>query len=82
MQPLDPGFVRIFNPETQGTAVVPETSLAQHYRAGWAPLDESAEPEAEPDPVPDPVRAPRGAKKPAAASEDGGSTDDSTGNEG
>jgi hypothetical protein len=59
---MEPGFRKIIHPETGNTAEVPESSLPHHYRAGWALLDESPEPEAAPDPKP--VRA---GKKAAAA---------------
>jgi len=61
---MEPGYVKIIHPETQGTAVVPESSLPHHYRAGWALLDESPEPD--PDP-PKPVRASAAKAKAEAA---------------
>lgn len=61
-------MVKIIHPETGNIAEVPESSLPHHYRAGWAPLDESPEP----DPVPDP-RPVRAGKKPAAAEGSGDS---------
>lgn len=57
-----PGFVKIINPADQSVAEVPESSLPHHYRAGWALLDETPEPETAADPKP--VRA---GKKAAAA---------------
>jgi hypothetical protein len=50
----EPGFVKIIHPETQNIAYVPRSSLPHHYRAGWALLDETPEPEPAP---PKPVRA-------------------------
>lgn len=66
---MEPGFVKIIHPETQAVAEVPQSSLPHHYRAGWALLDESPEPEPKADPKP--VRA---SKKAAAAGS--GSSDD------
>lgn len=66
MQPLPAGFVRIIHPETQGVAEVPESSLGQHYRAGWALLDESNMPQ--PDPEPDPPKPARAKADKAAKS--------------
>ena len=60
-------MVKIIHPENENIADVPESSLPHHYRAGWALLDESPEPELVPDPAP--VRA---GKKAAAA---GGGSD-------
>jgi hypothetical protein len=40
--------VRIIHPDTGGIATVPDTSLAQHYRAGWALLADDLQPPAEP----------------------------------
>jgi hypothetical protein len=61
----EPGFARIIHPASGNIAEVPQSSLRQHYAAGWAPLDESPEPETEPAPTPDtpdtppvPVRPP------------------------
>jgi hypothetical protein len=67
---MEPGYVKIIHPETQGIAEVPVSSLPHHYRAGWALLDETPEPEA-PAPDPKPVRASATAK--AAAAGSGGS---------
>lgn len=53
-------FVKIIHPPTGNVAEVPVSSLQHHYRAGWAPLDESPEPGE--DLAPKPVRR----KKPAA----------------
>lgn len=66
---MEPGFTKIINPATGQVAEVPVSSLPHHYRAGWALLDESPEPE--PAAPPKPVRA---GKKAAAA--DSGSSDD------
>jgi hypothetical protein len=52
-----PGFRKIIHPLTGGIAEVPVSSLGQHYAAGWAPLDETAEPEPAARPDPRPVRA-------------------------
>lgn len=49
-------FRKIIHPESGNIAEVPVSSLPHHYRAGWAPLDESPEPVPVPDP--EPVRAP------------------------
>lgn len=58
----EPGFVKIIHPASRNIAEVPQSSLRHHWAAGWAPLDESAEPEtAEPEP-PAPVRAPAAAE--------------------
>jgi hypothetical protein len=51
-----PGFRKIIHPDNGNVAEVPISSLAQHYAAGWAPLDESTEPPP-PSPDPEPVRA-------------------------
>lgn len=69
---MEPGFTKIINPATEQIAEVPESSLPHHYRAGWALLDESPEP----DPVPDPKPV-RAGKKTAAA--DQGSSDSEEG---
>jgi hypothetical protein len=57
----EPGFARIIHPASGNIAEVPQSSLRQHYAAGWAPLDESPEPETEPAP-PAAVRAPAAAE--------------------
>jgi hypothetical protein len=66
---MEPGYVKIINPADQSVAEVPESSLPHHYRAGWALLDESPEPEAAAPP--EPVRASAAAK--AAAADSSGS---------
>jgi hypothetical protein len=60
-----PGYVKIINPADGSIAEVPESSLPHHYRAGWALLDETPEPQAPADPKP--VRASAKAKAEAAA---------------
>jgi hypothetical protein len=42
--------VRIIHPETGGIATVPDTSLGQHYLAGWVPLAAEDAPEYKPGP--------------------------------
>lgn len=53
---MEPGFTKIIHPVNGNIAEVPESSLGQHYAAGWAPLDEEPEPPA-PPPAPKPVKA-------------------------
>jgi hypothetical protein len=60
----EPEFTKIIHPTTGNIAEVPVSSLGFHYAAGWAPLDESPEPEPR---APDPVRA----KKPAKNEKEG-----------
>lgn len=67
---MEPGFVKIINPANDQVAEVPESSLPHHYRAGWALLDETAEPEPEPDKPPAPVRA-KAASKAKSDSKEG-----------
>lgn len=64
-------FVKIINPADQSIADVPESALPHHYRAGWALLDESPEP----DPVPDPKPVRAGKKAAADAAADSDSTE-------
>jgi hypothetical protein len=47
-------WVQIIHPETGGIAEVHQSSLTQHYAAGWRLLadDEVPQPEPEPDPAP------------------------------
>ena len=42
--------VQIIHPETGGIATVPDTSLGQHYLAGWVPLSAENAPEHHPVP--------------------------------
>ncbi len=37
---MEPGFTKIISPDTGATAEVPESSLFQHYQAGWRLLAE------------------------------------------
>jgi hypothetical protein len=64
---MEPGFRKIIHPASGNIAEVPVSSLGQHYAAGWAPLDETAEPPPTP-PDPAPVRAPA-AKKSTSSKE-------------
>lgn len=40
-------FVKMFHPETGGTATVPTSSTAIHARKGWVLIDAAAEPPTE-----------------------------------
>jgi hypothetical protein len=53
----EPGNVLIIHPGLGPASVseVPESSLGQHYAAGWRLLAEDDIPEPEPEPVPEPV---------------------------
>jgi hypothetical protein len=57
-------WVQIIHPETGGTAEVHQSSLTQHYAAGWRLLadDEVPQPEPEPEPEPEPVTRKQAAK--------------------
>jgi len=50
--PLEPGFVRMIHPDTQGIADVAEGAVGVHAAAGWALLtpENTPEPAAEPPP--------------------------------
>jgi hypothetical protein len=60
----EPGFVQIIHPGLGPSSVseVPESSLAQHYRAGWRLLAPDDLPKPEPEPVPEPVTKAQAAK--------------------
>ncbi len=53
----EPGFVLIIHPGLGPGSVseVPESSLGQHYAAGWRLLAEGDVPEVKPEPEPEPV---------------------------
>jgi len=58
------GFVQIIHPGLGpgSVSVVPQSSLAQHYRAGWRLLAPDDLPEPAPEPVPEPVTTKQAAK--------------------
>jgi hypothetical protein len=53
----EPGFVQIIHPGLGPDSVseVPESSLGQHYAAGWRLLADDDLPEDKPEPEPAPV---------------------------
>ena len=53
----EPGFVLIIHPGLGPGSVseVPESSLGQHYAAGWRLLQDDDIPEAKPEPEPAPM---------------------------
>ena len=60
----EPGFVLIIHPGLGPASVseVPESSLGQHYAAGWRLLAEDDIPEVKPEPEPAPVTRAQAAK--------------------
>jgi hypothetical protein len=60
-------WVQIIHPETGGTAEVHQSSLHQHYAAGWRLLADDEVPEPEPEPEPEPVSKAQAAKAAKAA---------------
>jgi hypothetical protein len=60
----EPGFVLIIHPGLGPDSVseVPESSLGQHYAAGWRLLADDDLPEPAPEPEPEPVSRKQAAK--------------------
>jgi hypothetical protein len=55
-------WVQIIHPETGGTAEVHQSSLTQHYAAGWRLLADDEVPQPEPPEEPAPVTKAQAAK--------------------
>ena len=55
-------WVQIIHPETGGTGEVHQSSLPQHYAAGWRLLADDEVPQPDPDPDPEPVTRKQAAK--------------------
>jgi hypothetical protein len=67
----EPGFVLIIHPGLGPGSVseVPESSLGQHYAAGWRLLQDDDIPEPEPEPEPKPVTRAQAAKSASKSEE-------------
>ena len=55
-------LVKIIHPVTGGIAEVPDSSLPQHYAAGWRLLADDEIPQPEPAPEPEPMTRAQAAK--------------------
>lgn len=68
---MEPGYVKIIHPETQGIAEVPPESMPHHYRAGWRLLShEEEKPAAATEPEPKPMTKAQAAKAAKPGSEE------------
>lgn len=75
----EPGFVTVIHPPTGNVAEVPESSLGQHYLAGWVILtDEEQAARDQPAPEPKPMSRAQAAKAKAAKADTAAGTGSDT----